>query len=114
MRNITTVGLDLAKSVFQLHGVDERGREVLRKTLKRGEVASFFARLAPCVIGIEACGSAHFWARKLSEFRSHGQADGAAVCEAVRQDQQERCARRGGDLRSSGTTEHAVRAHQER
>jgi len=66
MNNITTVGLDLAKSVFQLHGVDERGKTVLRKTLKRADVANFFAKLVPCVIGMEACGGAHFWARKLS------------------------------------------------
>ena len=50
----------------QLHGMDERGKTVLRKTLKRADVASFFARLSPCVIGMEACGGAHFWARKLS------------------------------------------------
>jgi transposase len=101
VKNITTIGLDLAKSVFQLHGVDERGREVLRKTLKRGEVASFFARLRPCVIGIEACGSAHFWARKLSELghtvklmapqfvkpyvktNKNDARDAEAICEAV-------------------------------
>jgi transposase len=58
----------LTKNIFQVHGVDERGKTVLRKTLKRAEVASFFAKLAQCVIGMEACGSAHFWARKLSEF----------------------------------------------
>src|SRR5437879_6957049 len=65
--NITTVGLDLAKTVFQVHGVDAYGRALLRRTLKRAEVMSFFAKLLPCVIGMEACGSAHFWARKLTE-----------------------------------------------
>ncbi|MDB6042728.1 MAG: family transposase [Gammaproteobacteria bacterium] len=65
--NITTIGVDLAKSVFHVHGVDERGKTVLRKALKRAEVMSFFAKLVPCLIGMEACGSAHFWARKLSE-----------------------------------------------
>ena len=65
--NITTAGVDLAKSLFQVHGVDERGKAALRKTLKRAEVVSFFARLRPCLIGMEACGSAHFWARKLAE-----------------------------------------------
>ena len=62
---VTTVGIDLAKNVFQVHGVDERGRTVLRKQLKRGQVVQFFAKLAPCLIGMEACGSAHHWARKL-------------------------------------------------
>ena len=64
---ITTVGLDLAKAVFQVHGVDERGKAVLRKQLKRKDVLMFFANLKPCLIGMEACGSAHYWARKLSE-----------------------------------------------
>ena len=62
---ITTVGLDLAKSVFQVHGVDCRGKAVLRKQLKRSEMATFFANLPPCLIGMEACSSAHHWARKL-------------------------------------------------
>lgn len=61
--NISTVGLDLAKNVFQVHDVDELGRPVLRKTLRRAEMASFFARLSPCLIGMEACAGAHFWAR---------------------------------------------------
>lgn len=62
---ITTIGLDLAKNVFQVHGVNERGKSVLRKQLKRDQVAPFFANLPPCLIGIEACASAHHWARKL-------------------------------------------------
>lgn len=63
---VITIGVDLAKAVFQVHGVDERGKAVLRKQLKRKDVVSFFANLAPCLIGMEACGSAHYWARKLS------------------------------------------------
>ena len=62
---LTTIGIDLAKNVFQVHGVDERGKTVLRKPLKRNQVAPFFANLTPCLIGMEACGSAHFWANKL-------------------------------------------------
>jgi len=62
---ITTVGVDLAKIVFQIHGVDARGNAVLRKQLKRTEMLSFFANLPPCLIGMEACASAHHWARKL-------------------------------------------------
>jgi len=65
---ITTIGIDLAKNVFQVHGVDERGKAALRKQLKRKDVVKFFANLEPCLIGMEACGSAHYWARKLSEF----------------------------------------------
>ena len=62
---ITTVGLDLAKNVIQVHGVDERGKTVLKRQLKRDQVASFFANMPACLVGMEACGSAHHWARKL-------------------------------------------------
>ena len=65
---IRTIGLDLAKNVFQVHGVDEHGVAVLRKQLKRDQVAPFFARLEPCLIGLEAYGSSHHWARKLGSF----------------------------------------------
>ncbi len=61
--NITTVGIDLAKNIFQVHGVDERGKPLLRNSLKRSQVASFFANLPVFLIGIEACASAHHWAR---------------------------------------------------
>jgi len=57
---ITTIGIDLAKNVFQVHGVDERGKAVLRKQLKRKDVVKFFANLECCLIGMEACGSAHY------------------------------------------------------
>ena len=63
---ITTIGIDLAKALFQVHGVDERGKAVLRKQIKRKDVVSFFANFEPCLIGMEACGSAHYWARKLT------------------------------------------------
>jgi transposase len=63
---ITTIGIDLAKTLFQVHGVDKHGKVVLRKQLKRKDVLGFFANLEPCLIGMEACGSAHYWARKLS------------------------------------------------
>ena len=62
---VSTVGLDLAKHVFQVHGVDEAGKVVVRHRLRRAEVLRFFAGLAPCLIGLEACSSAHFWAREL-------------------------------------------------
>jgi transposase len=64
---LTTIGIDLAKSVFQVHGVDERGKAALRKQLKRKDVLVYFANLEACLIGMEACGSAHYWARKLTE-----------------------------------------------
>ena len=63
---VSTIGLDLAKTVFQVHGVDEAGRAVLERKLRRSEVLRFFARLEPCLIGMEACGSAHYWARELA------------------------------------------------
>jgi transposase len=66
--NITTIGLDLAKNVFQVHGIDRRGKPVLRKQLKRAQVLPFFANLEPCLVGMEACGGAHYWARKLEAF----------------------------------------------
>jgi len=62
---LTTIGIDLAKNVFQVHGVDEKGKAVLKKQLKRAQMLAFFANLTPCRIGMEACGSAHYWARKL-------------------------------------------------
>ena len=62
---ITTIGIDLAKAVFQIHGVDERGKVAVRKQLKRAEMSSYFANLEQCLIGMEACGGTHYWARKL-------------------------------------------------
>ena len=64
---ITTIGLDLAKNVFQVHGVDEHGKAVLRKTLKRAQVLAFFANVPTCLIGMEACAGAHYWARELAQ-----------------------------------------------
>jgi transposase len=65
MNEVTTVGLDLAKRVFQVHGADAKGRPVLQKKLRREEVLSFFAKLPPCVVGMEACASSHYWAREI-------------------------------------------------
>ena len=62
--DIITVGLDLAKQVFQVHGVDAEGRAVLRRKLRRSEVIRFFASLPPCLVGMEACSSAHHWAKR--------------------------------------------------
>jgi transposase len=98
---ITTIGIDLAKAVFQIHGVDGRGKVAVRKQLKRAEMSSYFANLEPCLIGMEACGSAHHWARKLEGYghtvklmapqfvkayvktNKNDMADAEAICEAV-------------------------------
>src|SRR5882724_10376538 len=68
MTKISTIGLDLAKNVFQLHGVDASGAVVLRRQLRRNAVEKFFAKLPPCLVGVEACGSAHHWARVIGRY----------------------------------------------
>ena len=65
MSEITTIGLDLAKHVFQVHGIDAQGTTVLRKRLRRGQVLAFFSRIPRCVVGLEGCATAHYWAREL-------------------------------------------------
>jgi hypothetical protein len=65
MQTITTIGLDIAKSVFQVHGVDATGQAIIRRQLKRRYVIVFFQKLSPCLVGIEACASAHHWSREL-------------------------------------------------
>jgi len=62
---VITIGLDLAEHVFQVHGVDQEGRVILRRRLRRAEVVRFFSSLPPCLVGIEACSTAHHWAREL-------------------------------------------------
>lgn len=101
MVEVTRIGMDTSKSVFQLHGVDAAERPVLRRRLRRGEVVKFFASLAPCAVGLEACGGAHHWARVLGELghavklvapqyakayvkrNKNDAADAAAICEAM-------------------------------
>ena len=65
MQTVTTIGLDIAKSVFQVHGIDAEGNVVLRRQLKRRYVLVYFRRLPPCLVGIEACASSHHWSREL-------------------------------------------------
>jgi transposase len=65
MQAVTTIGLDIAKSVFQVHGVDAGGQVVIRRQLKRRYVLTFFQKLPPCLVGIEACASSHHWSREL-------------------------------------------------
>src|SRR5262245_64835401 len=62
---ITTIGLDLAKNVFQVHGVDATGQVVVRRSLRRAQMLPFFTRLPSCLVGMEACGTSHYWAREL-------------------------------------------------
>jgi transposase len=65
MQAVTTVGLDIAKSVFQVHGIDREGHVIIRRQLRRRYVLAFFEKLAPCLVGIEACAAAHYWSREL-------------------------------------------------
>jgi transposase len=65
MEAVTTIGLDIAKSIFQLHGVDAKGNVIIRRKLKRRYIVPFFQKLPPCLVGIEACASSHHWARAL-------------------------------------------------
>ena len=101
MQTVTTIGLDIAKSVFQVHGVDAAGRVVIRRQLKRRHVLAFFQRLRPCLIGIEACASSHHWSRELQAVghtvrlmppvyvkpyvkrQKNDATDAEAICEAV-------------------------------
>jgi len=101
MQTITTIGLDIAKSVFQVHGVDADGHVVVRRQLKRRYVLAFFQKLPPCLVGIEACASAHHWARELQALghtaklmppayvkpyvkrQKNDATDAEAICEAV-------------------------------
>lgn len=66
MQGVTTIGLDIAKSVFQVHGVDATGNLVIRRQLKRRYVLVFFEKLSPCLVGIEACATSHHWSRELT------------------------------------------------
>ena len=66
MEKVSTIGLDLAKLVFQVHGADAAGRAVLRRQLRRGELLRFLGSLEPCVVAMEACGSAHHWGREIA------------------------------------------------
>ena len=101
MQAITTIGLDIAKSVFQVHGVDADGNVIIRRQLKRRYVLAFFQKLPPCVVGIEACGSSHHWSRELQALghtvrlmppayvkpyvkrHKNDAVDAEAICEAV-------------------------------
>jgi transposase len=89
MQTVTTIGFDIAKSVFQVHGVDAAGQLVIRRQLKRRYVLAFFQKLPPCLIGIEACASSHHWSRELQGAWPHRAADATGLCEALRQTAEE-------------------------
>jgi transposase len=80
MQAVTTIGLDIAKSVFQVHGVNADGNVVLRRQLKRRYVLAFFQKLPPCLIGIEACASPHYWSRELQALGHTVRLTGAGDC----------------------------------
>ena len=84
MQVVTTVGLDIAKSVFQVHGVDTAGQVVIRRQLKRRYVLAFFQKLPPCLVGIEACASSHHWSRELKALGHTVRLDGWHI-DALRQ-----------------------------
>ena len=109
---ITTIGLDLAKSVFQVHGVDASGQVVVRKSLRRAQMLPFFAKLPPCLVGIEACGTSHYWARELIKLGHEVRLmPPAYVKPYVKRGEDRRC-RRGSGLRGSDAADDAVRAGQ--
>jgi transposase len=101
MQTVTTIGLDIAKSVFQVHGIDAAGQVVIRRQLKRRYVLAFFEKLPPCLIGFEACASSHHWSRELQTLghtvrlmppayvkpyvkrHKNDAADAEAICEAA-------------------------------
>ena len=119
MSEVTTIGLDLAKSVFQVHGVDASGKPVVRRQLRRRQVLAFFKKLPPCLVGMEACASSHYWAREIAALghevrmmparyvkpyvkrNKNDAADAEAICEAAR----------SAGLRP--TTNHAVCSDQD-
>ena len=98
MQTITTIGLDIAKSVFQVHGVDNDGKVVIRRQLKRRYVLAFFEKLQPCLVGIEACASSHHWSRELQALGHTVRLMTAGLRQALRQTAEERCGRRRGHL----------------
>jgi transposase len=66
MNEVATIGLDLAKSVFRVHGVDGSGKPIIRRQLRRRRVLAFFKKLPPCLVGMEACATSHYWAREIA------------------------------------------------
>ena len=112
MQVVTTVGLDIAKSVFQVHGVDAQGEVLIRRQLKRRYVLTFFQKLPPCLVGIEACASSHYWSRELKALGHTVRLMPPAYVKPYVK-RQKNDARRGGHLRGCHQGQHAVRRDQD-
>lgn len=110
---VTTVGVDLAKNVFQVHGIDEHGKVLAKKQLRRDQMAGFFVNLPPCLIGMEACGSAHHWARKLQTMGHTVRLMAPQFVKPYVKTNKNDAADAEAILRGSGPAEHALRADQE-
>src|ERR1700733_2635072 len=105
---ITTIGLDLAKSIFQVHGVDAIGQVVVRKLLRRSQMLPFFAKLPSCLVGIEACGTSHHWARELIKLGHEVPPDATGLRQAVCEAWEDRRCRCGSSLRGGDAADNAV------
>ena len=90
MDKITTVGVDLAKQVMAVHAADAAGRMVMRKVLRRDQLLRWTATLSPCVVAMEACGGAHYWARELTRQGAYGAHHRGGIRAGVSQERQER------------------------
>ena len=122
MNEISIIGLDIAKNVFQVHGIDNFGQPIFRRQLKRGRVLAFFGKLPPCLVGMEACATSHHWAREIAKLghdvrmmppryvkpylkrNKNDAADAEAICEAVQRPNEQagsRPAQRGWKGQSS-------------
>src|SRR5436190_24323668 len=113
MSEISTIGLDLAKNVFQVHGVDRSGAVVLRRQLRRGAVEKFFAQLSPCTVGVEACGTAHHWARVIGRYGHHVRLMPPAYVKPYLKRNKNDGRDAEGDLRGGQPSDHAIRCGEE-
>lgn len=114
MGEVTTIGLDLAKSVFQAHGADAVGGVVFRKKLRRDQLLAFFAGQPRCIVAMEACASAHYLGSGDRRAWPRDQAHSTGLREAVREAAEERHGRCRGDLRGGAAADDAVRGAEER
>jgi hypothetical protein len=114
MHKMSTVGLDLAKSVFQVHAIAEDGTVLVRRSLRRSQVLAFFGQLAACRVGLEACGSAHAWARALAALGHRVKMMPPASVKPLRQAPPDRCRRCRSALRGGVPADQALRADQDR
>lgn len=126
MQAVTTIGLDIAKSVFQVHGVDAAGDVIFRKQLRRARVLPFFKKVSPCLVGIEACATSNYWSRELQALghdvrlmppayvkpylkrQKNDASDAEAICEAVRRPSMRFVPTKTADQQASCSTGHAI------